>query len=129
MNLRSLLPLSLFIALALFLFIGVACELDDDNGTTTGQDAVADILNQNGTVNLADAPGGLDPLEIIVGVGSTVTFKANGSDAHLIEFSDSPPGSLGEIMGGGSASWTFDHAGVYLYMCNYHDKQNAVRVQ
>ncbi len=127
MNLRSLLPVGLFAALVLFLFVGTACELDDDNNTNN-QDTVSDILNQNGTVNMLNG-GGLDPFEITVGVGSTVTFKSGTTDAHSIEFTDASIPDLGEIAAGGSTTTTFNQAGVFNFECSYHSMQGAVRVQ
>ena len=127
MNLRSLLPVGLFAALALFLFVGSACELDDDNNTNN-QDTVSDILNQNATVNMLDG-GGFDAFETTVGVGSSVTFQSGAVDAHFIEFTDPSIADLGEVGAGGSMTTTFNQAGNFGFECSYHGMQGAVNVQ
>ena len=120
MKLRSLLPLWLVAALALVLFVGAACELDDENNGNNNSDGFSDVVNQNGTFNMQDN-GGFSPTELTVGVGSTVIFQSGPTDAHFLDFDDPAILDPEEVPANSSSSMTFNVAGDYRVGCTYHD--------
>jgi plastocyanin len=63
--------------------------------------------------------------ELVVPVGSTVTFVNNDSVAHTATASDGTF-STGNIAPGESVPITLDQPGTYLYSCSYHPNMKGV---
>jgi plastocyanin len=73
-----------------------------------------------------------NPTQLVVAVGTTVTFtnkdNANHSVTETSRIFDS-----GKIKSGNTYSYTFNTPGTYYFLCNYHSsnslEQGAIRVQ
>ena len=69
-----------------------------------------------------------EPMDRVVHVGDTLTFKVMGSSAHTVDFgvdSTSPVDGVsnahsGNLAPGSTSQVTFTKAGHYPYFCQYH---------
>ena len=70
------------------------------------------------------------PSSITVSVGTTVTWKNNGSTIHNVTSTSGPVSfSSGTISSGGTYQFTFENAGTYNYKCTIHGFTGTVIVQ
>lgn len=65
-----------------------------------------------------------NPTQLVVAVGSTVTFT-NKDNANHTATSTNQTFDSGTIKSGGTYSYTFSTAGTYYFYCNYHSSNSA----
>ena len=66
-----------------------------------------------------------DPAQLDVDAGTTVTWTNNGESPHTVTASDGSFES-GNLDPGQSFSYTFDQAGDFSYICDYHESDGMV---
>ena len=94
----------------------VACG-DETTTRTSTSGSVSTSAEKSSAVNISG--NRFDPAELVVGVGTTVTWSNDDSTRHTITASSGTFDS-GDLKSGQDFSYTFDESGTFEYGCTIH---------